>query len=425
MARRRFSVAAPLLSWVYLDRKALAAARASLEGTFQGVRDELGLGAIHFGYADRFFPGTSVLLTHLRYALFVPWIYNELLDSYPGSPFPEAELRDRERLLGRALMKPFEREGTSLEGTGIIGHTVLKDRAPVVLPSQIYWPSLVRWKIVVDGPDGSEPPMRMAVHDAWENYAPSLAARRRPLEGELERPILFDLPIYRNGNYPADWLKRNEAGIKFDLWPEERIFLADKLSRLQRTDGKECLLAGLAKRAARGETFDNLYSAKVRQLCDEADQAALDRARRAGMLGQFARSIYAALVEELREQDGTSNSNQARTYLKTLRNNKLNVTQVTRLNLDELKLDGVNIDNDLLLLLKRVQGWCDAATPASELLTQFRNRERKKKTSAKARLETRNRDRRKARQQPDWTPGPLTYRWPNVRIILSDLAGTS
>ncbi len=425
MPSRRFSVATPQLGWVYLDRDALAAARSSLEGTFQGVRDELGLGAIYFGYADRFFPGTSVLLTHLRYALFIPWLYNELMESRPGSPFPETELRERERLLGLALMKGIEREGTNFEGSGIIGHTVLKERAPVVLPSQIYWPSLVRWKIVMAGQDGVEPPARMAVHGSWELYAPSPAARRRPLEGEPEPPTLFDLPIYRNGNCPADWMKRNEAGIKFNLKPEERRFLADKLSRLQREDGKECLLAKLAKRAEHRETFDSPYSTKVRQLCDEDDRAALDRAHRAGKLGQFARSIYASLVEQIREQEGIANSIEARNYLKALREHKSSVTLVTQLNLDDLKSDGVTIDDELLRLLKRVQTWCVGAAPVSELLTLFLNRERHKKTSAKARLEPRNRDRRKARQQPVWKPDPLTYRWPNVQTILNDLAGVS
>lgn len=425
MARRRLSVATPRLSWVHLDRRALAAARSSLEGTFQGVRDELGLGAIHFGYADRFFPGTSVLLTRLRYALFVPWLYNDLLKSHPSNSFPETELRDQERLLGLALMKHFEEEGVGLEGSGIIGHTVLKDRAPVVLPSQIYWPSLARWKIVADGQDGVEPPMRMAVHGAWEHYAPSPTMRRRPLEGEPEPPILFDLPTYRNGSHPADWSRRNRYGIKFALSPEERTFFADKLSRLQREDGKGCLLAGLAKRAVRGETFDNPYSAKVRQLCDDADRAALDRAHRAGKLGQFARSIYSALVEELREEEGIANSAVARNHLKALRENRASVTLVTQLNLDDLRLDGVIIDSELLLLLKRVQSWCAGNAPVSELLIHFRNRERKRKTVAKARLELRNRDRRKARQQPDWTPGPLSYRWSNVQTLLNDLAATS
>lgn len=46
----------------------------------QGVRDQIGFLAFHQAYADRFFPGTSVLHTRLRYALFVPWLYQGLIE---------------------------------------------------------------------------------------------------------------------------------------------------------------------------------------------------------------------------------------------------------------------------------------------------------------------------------------------------------
>ncbi len=40
-------------------------------------RDELGLGQIRDALSDTLFPGTSVLLTRVRYLLFVPWLYRE------------------------------------------------------------------------------------------------------------------------------------------------------------------------------------------------------------------------------------------------------------------------------------------------------------------------------------------------------------
>lgn len=47
----------------------------SLANSEQDTRDEIGFLLIHQGFADRFFPGTSVLHTRVRYALFVPWLY--------------------------------------------------------------------------------------------------------------------------------------------------------------------------------------------------------------------------------------------------------------------------------------------------------------------------------------------------------------
>jgi hypothetical protein len=41
----------------------------------QDTRDEIGFLLIHQGFADRFFPGTSVRHTRVRYALFVPWLF--------------------------------------------------------------------------------------------------------------------------------------------------------------------------------------------------------------------------------------------------------------------------------------------------------------------------------------------------------------
>jgi hypothetical protein len=43
-----------------------------------GVRDEIGFPRIHQRYAVRFFPGTSVLHTRARYAIFVPWLFEDL-----------------------------------------------------------------------------------------------------------------------------------------------------------------------------------------------------------------------------------------------------------------------------------------------------------------------------------------------------------
>lgn len=62
----------PALGWTYLSRDALARAKAQMDEESMGVRDEIGFLPIHQGYADRFFPGTSVLHTRARYLLFAP-----------------------------------------------------------------------------------------------------------------------------------------------------------------------------------------------------------------------------------------------------------------------------------------------------------------------------------------------------------------
>ena len=58
-----------------LSRDEMRQVERSLANSEQDTRDEIGFLLIHQGLADRFFPGTSVLHTRIRYALFVPWLY--------------------------------------------------------------------------------------------------------------------------------------------------------------------------------------------------------------------------------------------------------------------------------------------------------------------------------------------------------------
>jgi Family of unknown function (DUF6361) len=61
----------------------------------QDTRDEIGFLLIHQGFADRFFPGTSVLHTRVGYALFVPWLFQHAA---------EIESRDLDKAIERELI---------------------------------------------------------------------------------------------------------------------------------------------------------------------------------------------------------------------------------------------------------------------------------------------------------------------------------
>ena len=72
----------PALSWVTISRERLTQAARVIEDRGTGVLDEVGVLEVHRAFADRFFPGTSVLHTRLRYSLFVPWIYLDVQRGY-------------------------------------------------------------------------------------------------------------------------------------------------------------------------------------------------------------------------------------------------------------------------------------------------------------------------------------------------------
>ncbi|MGE3870835.1 MAG: DUF6361 family protein, partial [Pseudorhodoplanes sp.] len=230
--RRIRRQAEPRLGWLYLSRAALDAARDRLDWDEQGVRDELGFGAIHFGYSDRF-PGTSVLLTRLRYALFIPWLYEDLQRDFRGEAFPKDQLATLEQELGVALKNYYADRG--LDHRGIIGRFVVDEHPPVVLPSQIYWPSLVSWGIVTRMDDGSRP-SRSEVQADWGRFSPSLANQLRSDDRQVidPPPPLFDLPKLPDAR--REWARRRTGSgkISFFLSKAERDAMRGKLRELRR-----------------------------------------------------------------------------------------------------------------------------------------------------------------------------------------------
>ena len=76
----------------------------------QDTRDEIGFLLIHQGFADRFFPGTSVLHTRVRYALFVPWLFLHAKDHKQRGSNIDAAIR-RELIQLAIRLKKGERYG--------------------------------------------------------------------------------------------------------------------------------------------------------------------------------------------------------------------------------------------------------------------------------------------------------------------------
>ncbi|WP_429395875.1 DUF6361 family protein [Pseudomonas laurylsulfatiphila] len=104
----------PGLGWTYLSREALARAKAQMDAESTGMRDELGFLTIHQRYVDLFFPGTSVLHGRARYALFVPWLFEDLAGFDDATA--KRELQARECQLAGRLIEPGSQQ--------VIGGTV-------------------------------------------------------------------------------------------------------------------------------------------------------------------------------------------------------------------------------------------------------------------------------------------------------------
>jgi hypothetical protein len=132
----------PAFGWTLLSPEAIRKAEARLREDAQGVRDEIGFLFLHQAYADRFFPGTSVQQTRLRYALFVPWIYQRVSEmNYRRrrqQPVEKLILEEEVWLTGRLLK--------SDETDGVIGKKVYPQRRASSQPAtMVYWSALGRW----------------------------------------------------------------------------------------------------------------------------------------------------------------------------------------------------------------------------------------------------------------------------------------
>jgi len=122
------------LGWIELSPAALRKMRSELEETEEGVRDEMGVLAIHRGYADRFFPGTSVLQTRPRYLFFTCWNYLVLTKQTGVGPHNAWEKkREAENWVTKRL--------NDNEDSDVIGGSI-HPRNPVQSPDFIYWTAL-------------------------------------------------------------------------------------------------------------------------------------------------------------------------------------------------------------------------------------------------------------------------------------------
>ena len=153
MGRRVVPEGSIPFGWVEISDAALQRLRRELEEKGQGVVDEMGVLAIHGGYADYFFPGTSVLQTRPRYLFFVCWNFLWLAQQRGTTAAnllrrkDEADLWVTRQLVATATAPiPAGKQKPVMDG--IIGVRVFGEDPPR-LPAQrvdfIYWTALREW----------------------------------------------------------------------------------------------------------------------------------------------------------------------------------------------------------------------------------------------------------------------------------------
>lgn len=298
------------LGWIEFSQAALRRMQSELDQSEKGVLDEVGVLGIHAAYADRFFPGTSVLHTRARYLFFVPWQYLTLARTHGGATPGEAraELNRLHLWLAQRL--------NERENRGVIGGTLTDDgRVPKQTPNLMYWPALEEFGLY-RGPGPSE------ILRRWGDL-PLLEARvsargEEAIVPELE-PAQFDVPAP-----PQRWGRKKalREEVDFNLTRGEAEHLWSKLKALQHRNRGEALLGHLARdikdspAELSARFWEDSYVKRSAARCGEADR--LRRAGIASAVSAFIRGIYGALVEQQRNSEAHPETGQTTVHLDDL-----------------------------------------------------------------------------------------------------------
>lgn len=389
----------PSLGWTYLSRQALARAKAQMDEESMGVRDEVGFLTIHQRYADRFFPGTSVLHTRVRYALFVPWLFEDLA----GETGPKAVrmLRERERILAGRLKEANEQQ--------VIGGKVYP-RASSQPPSTVYWNALGVWGILRPRADGRSF-SRAQAHLMLKGVSKATDDDGQPL-------VLNESPFIRLPERPKCWL---DGKLSLRLSPADAQFLRERFTNLRRNGSSELsLLARLVRTGGEAP-----YAMCADQVLDIAasDRTPLKHAERAAALAAVGRAVYDALLEDMIERvDKRSISRRHRDHLNDVVAERGNLAMQVRR--DELEADIGVLPDKLGRVIEMTRNWIDSgAADFRKLFDVYAAAEARKKLRARLAPTVNARQRRLEWARDEHTLAvPLHYRWEQVRTILGDLA---
>ena len=405
----------PRLGWAALSRTRLNKAEAQLEQGKEGVRDEVGVLALHTGYADRFFPGTSTQQRRLRYALFVPWQIQHLLHGKTSAVQARGELERREMQLATRLSENY----------GVIGAQNAAEGRPVSIPpSRAYWVALREWGVVNPLPHGVAP-TRQDVFRHWDKWSEG-RRRRRPTDDEGRELTVFPR-LFVNELPKAPPYFAGRDPLNFDLEDGERQFMRARLTETTRScDGRPSLLAALASGGTVPKEGEQLWSRRIAGLADMWDRKAIERARGAASLSAVARALYSATVEALLERDGVAAATDRH------RKHLMSVTaehgaRASSLQLECLASDGIYLDGRLLGVLRHVQQWvtADGKNPLERTAYRALVDWECGRKGSRAKLPRSPKGREARREWGD--PGraePIGYRWWVVKSLLQDLAGS-
>jgi hypothetical protein len=411
--------------WTQIARSDVAKAAELLKGAALGVRDEIGFLSLHQGFADRFFPGTSVLQTRLRYVLFVAWQIQDLNDQALKSAPGRAGKLTAEQMLKRQERNLVLRLKQARDG--VIG-LYSDNHQPAQPPSTIYWTALRLWGVLNPNRPGVWPgrgEILGKIDERKERETPPEAAH----SDVLTEPTFYGLPPR-----PKDW--HESAPLNFRLPSREQKYLCNRIAGARRiapaAADKESLLARLATSKATNQSWlsGGFDAGRVKAIADSVDRTALDVAAAASSLSHIGRAVYDALVEQMLARDRRTSTLHYGDELKRI----IAKNKSTALNckLDEVEVLIGSLDETFRSALGATLDWLRKPDRKVQDLWHpyWRSEDRRKDKRARlSRTEIPKGLRAvwldNSNRQTDPYAAPLNYRWHRVGRLLDDLHGVN
>jgi hypothetical protein len=254
------------------------------------------------------------------------------------------------------------------------------------------------------------------------------SARSTPLDDDGGRLDDDSTDVFCNlPRPPAGWANP-ESKLDFKMNAKEQDFLRRKLTLLARPG--ETAPSLLARLVEGRDHYAGTAPGLPRELdarADAVDKQALAIARDAAELAAIGRTVYGALVEHLRSEDGGPDENTFRALLHSHFDDYGDAA--SRCDLAGLEAFLPGIPEYVKDVLHKTQAYVRAKKPEEffGLRPCYQHSEVMRKTSGRARLPNTIRS---AQRRSEWDPGrhnttPLHYRWYIVREMLNDLSGRS
>jgi hypothetical protein len=423
-----------VLGWVAIDPESVRRVRSALDMSGQGVVDELGVGVLHTGYADHFFPGTSVLQTRARYLFFVPWTFLFLARKKVRIDALGAKKRECERLVTGQLIAHYDKVSDAT-GQGIIGVRV-HPKAPAQPPDFAYWTAMNTWGFMAGR-------ARSALLTRW-NAAEVLRAAEATSGGEeaieTEKLGVFDVPPLPEG-WPGDFT----GG--FDLTAVEAEWLRNRWARMHAPS----LLRTLAALVNEGQVphADTLWQDPMAlEAAHRIDAAsahgglpsfvkAIRRAKLASSAAEIMRATYGAYVKaewrrDRREATGVEVPGLGYDARLAEYFGPKNATRARLLRLDVAELQGdlpviARDDRRLDELLRLFQSVWKAAKTPDDVLGHRKLRDacelaEKRRKGLRARLpRVEGKERRADLTETTVRAVGIDYRWPVTKRLVRDV----